>query len=98
MLPGTSFTIPTSDKTVKCLLSLIMLGMALFISTCIVSVVGLALATWFILQQIFRLFVEITTYANHSDILTQILLILVIGFVLQKVYSFLARGARGLRF
>jgi hypothetical protein len=97
MIQGSAFVLSTADKHFKFLVGLVGLGMALFISTCVAGVVALALVTWFALQLLFRLFVEVTSYANHSDMLTQILLILVIGFVLQKVYSSLARGVRGLR-
>jgi hypothetical protein len=97
MIQGSTFILSTADKHFKFLLGLFGLGMALFISTCVTGIVALALVTWFVLQQMCHLFIEITMYANHSDILTQILLILVIGFVLHKVYCALASGVRGLR-
>lgn len=91
---GSTLTLPTSGKLFKCVLSLLALGMALFIATCAVSIVVLGLATWFVLQLTCHVFIEVVSYANHSDILTQILLILVIGFVVFKSYSFLDRRVR----
>lgn len=94
MYQGSTIILPTSGKIFKCLLSLLALGMALFISTCLIGIVALGLATWLILWMVCQVFVEVLAYANHSDLLTQVLLILVIGFVLLKLYNFLDRRIR----
>jgi hypothetical protein len=89
---GTTFIFPTSRKTLACLIGIFSIGALFAVVSSIVGMIALILSTGFLLQLMLHTFVEVCAYADTSNILTQILLIIVLGFILYKLYTLAGRG------
>ncbi|MBO0777244.1 MAG: hypothetical protein J2P37_00250 [Ktedonobacteraceae bacterium] len=70
--------------------------LALYLAMIIMGMAVLIMSLVFLANLALQVLVTACLWANHLDILTQILLILVLGYVLLKVVTLASRGVRAL--
>ena len=84
-----------NSRAFYALVSLLSVGIAAVVAVCILAIAALMYTLAPGLSLFYGVFVQITSYADHSNLLTRILLLLAISYGMSKVFPAIARGVKG---
>ena len=94
LTPPKVLILPGNNAFLTGLISLLSVGAVACVAAALLAMIALIYVTAFLLQLCWCVLMEVTTYALHTNMLTQVLLIAVIGYLLSKVYPLIGRGLR----